>query len=105
MGRLRLARESCGSGAVTALAAAPGVAADRFAVTGCSKRGSATWIAAGADNRIVEAYPTYWNAGNTEQWLELKAERWGLDYQPKPDAKTIGPAWITTRQPSDNAYG
>ena len=86
------------SRAATALAHTPGVEADRFVVTGCSKRGAAAWIAAGADERIVGAYPTCWNAGNTEAWLELKAERWGLDYQPRPDAKTIGPAWITTRE-------
>ena len=88
--------------AVTALSAVEGVEADRFVVTGCSKRGAAAWIAAGADERIRGAYPTCWNAGNTEAWLALKAERWGLDYQPRPDAKTIGPAWVTTREQIEN---
>ena len=84
--------------AVTALAATPGVEAGRFVVTGCSKRGGASWIATAADDRIAGAFPTCWNAGNTADWIRLKADRWGLDYQPNPGSGTIAPAFITTRQ-------
>ncbi len=84
--------------AVTALAAVPGVEAERFVVTGCSKRGAASWIAAATDERIAGAFPACWNSGNVPEWLSLKARRWGLDYQPRPDAGTMAPAFITTRQ-------
>lgn len=84
--------------AATALAATPGVQAERFVVTGCSKRGMASWIATAADERIVGSFPTCWNVGNTVGWVKLKADRWGLDYQPKRDSKTIAPAFVTTRQ-------
>lgn len=39
-----------------------------------------------------------WGGGNTEAFLAHKVERWGMDYQPRPDAKTIAPAFVTTRQ-------
>jgi hypothetical protein len=66
--------------AVTAMQAVPGVKAERFLVTGGSKRGVASWIAAGADDRIVAAYPEAWNMANFEAALKLRAERLGLDY-------------------------
>lgn len=84
--------------AVTALGAVEGSPVERAVVTGCSKRGAASWIAVGFDDRIVGAYPACWNCGNTLDWLQLKAERWGLDYQPKANATTMAPAFITTRQ-------
>ncbi|MCC7409620.1 MAG: hypothetical protein IT442_16265 [Phycisphaeraceae bacterium] len=84
--------------AVTAAEQVPGFDAERFVVTGCSKRGAAAWIAAAVDDRIVGAMPTCWGSGNVEAFLEHKAQRWGLDYQPRPDAKTIAPAFVSTRQ-------
>jgi len=84
--------------AVTAAQALPEIQAERFVVTGCSKRGAASWIAAAADDRIIGAYPTCWNAGNGQEFIQLKAERWGLDYQPRSDGNTMAPAFITTQQ-------
>lgn len=80
--------------AVTAMQAVPGVKAERFVVTGGSKRGMASWIAAAADDRIVGAYPGAWNMANFEASLKLRAERQGLDYGKGGD----GPATATPRQ-------
>jgi PhoPQ-activated pathogenicity-related protein len=66
--------------AVTAMQAVPGVRAERFLVTGGSKRGVACWIAAAADDRIVAAYPEAWHMANFEAALRLRAERLGPDY-------------------------
>jgi PhoPQ-activated pathogenicity-related protein len=66
--------------AITAMQAVPGVEATRFVVTGGSKRGIASWVAAGADDRIIGAYPEAWNLANFEASLRLEAERLGLDY-------------------------
>ena len=66
--------------AITAMQAVPGVEATRFVVTGGSKRGVASWVAAGADDRIVGAYPEAWNLANFEAQLQLEAERLGPDY-------------------------
>ncbi|MFG0297851.1 MAG: PhoPQ-activated protein PqaA family protein, partial [Maioricimonas sp. JB045] len=43
---------------ITAAQAVPGFDADRFVVTGGSKRGLACWIATAVDDRIVGAFPT-----------------------------------------------
>src|SRR5215471_4724124 len=59
--------------AVTAMQADPGVKADRFLITGGSKRGMASWIAVAADDRIVGAYPGAWNMANFEASLRLRA--------------------------------
>jgi PhoPQ-activated pathogenicity-related protein len=80
--------------AVTAMQAVPGVKAERFVVTGGSKRGMASWIAAAADDRIVGAYPGAWNMANFEAALRLRAERQGLDYGKGGE----GPAAATPRQ-------
>lgn len=71
---------------ITAMQAVPGVQAERFVVTGGSKRGMASWIAAGADDRIVGAYPTAWNMANFEAELRLMAERYGPEYGRGGDA-------------------
>lgn len=84
--------------AVTAATAIPEMQAKRFVVTGGSKRGAASWIAAGADDRIIGAFPMSWNAGNISAFLELKARRWGLDYQPRKNPGTVAPAFVTTRE-------
>jgi PhoPQ-activated pathogenicity-related protein len=60
--------------------AVPGVRAERFLVTGGSKRGMGSWVAVGADDRIVAAYPEAWNMANFEAALHLRAERLGPDY-------------------------
>jgi PhoPQ-activated pathogenicity-related protein len=80
--------------AVTAMQAVPGVKAERFVITGGSKRGMASWIAAAADDRIVGAYPGAWNMANFEASLRLRAERQGLDYAKGGE----GPAASTPRQ-------
>ena len=85
----------------TALAAV--AEADRFVVSGCSKRGEASWIAVNADARFAGAFPTCWNAGNVEEWVQLKAERWGLDFEPRPGADTIAPASLSTRRQMEHA--
>ncbi len=84
--------------AVTAATAIPEMQAERFVVTGGSKRGAASWIAAGADERIIGAFPMSWNAGNFRAFLQLKARRWGLDYQPRKNSDTVAPAFVTTRE-------
>jgi hypothetical protein len=80
--------------AVTAMQTVPGVKAERFVVTGGSKRGMASWVAAAADDRIVAAYPGAWNMANFEASLRLRAERQGPDYGKGGD----GPAAVTPRQ-------
>jgi PhoPQ-activated pathogenicity-related protein len=66
--------------AITAMQAVPGIGATRFIVTGGSKRGVASWVAAAADDRIVGAYPEAWNMANFEAALKLQVERLGPDY-------------------------
>jgi PhoPQ-activated pathogenicity-related protein len=93
--------------AITAAQQIPEFSADRFVVTGCSKRGAASWISSAADDRVVGAFPTCWNFGNFDDFLQLKAERWGMDYRPrlvdpnmvssiKNTETTNAPAFITT---------
>lgn len=89
--------------AVTAAASIKEMNATKFLVSGCSKRGVATWIAAAVDDRIVGAVARCWHAGNSEAWVKHKAERWGLDYQPKKGAGvrnrgTVAPAFVTTAE-------
>lgn len=87
----------------TALEAVVGSPVDRVVVTGCSKRGGASWIAAAFDDRIVGAFPTCGVGGGARDMLRLKAERWGLDYQPPGGRgtagqdETIAPAFVSTR--------
>ena len=89
---------------VTALQAVVEAPVERVVVSGCSKRGGAAWIAAAFDERIVGAFPTCMVGGNAEAVLRLKAERWGLDYQPPSGAgtaaedETIAPAFVSTRR-------
>jgi PhoPQ-activated pathogenicity-related protein len=66
---------------VTAMQAVPGVQADRFVITGGSKRGVASWIAAAADDRIAGAFPGAWNLANFEAVLKLQVERYGPESQ------------------------
>jgi PhoPQ-activated pathogenicity-related protein len=95
--------------AITAAQQVPGFEAERFVVTGCSKRGMASWISSAADERVVGAFPTCWNAGNFAEFFQLKAERWGLDHSPKLQPGEMGevaknvkitnaPAFLTPRQ-------
>jgi PhoPQ-activated pathogenicity-related protein len=90
--------------AATALASIREAGAERFVVSGCSKRGEASWIAVNADDRVAGAYPTCWNAGNVLEWTELKAQRWGLDYEPRPNSGTIAPASLSTRAQREHAH-
>ena len=89
--------------AATAFQAAKQVPVDRFVITGGSKRGEASWIAAAVDDRIAGAYPTSWNAGNMEKWLALKAERWGMDHAARQN--TIAPASVSTRTQMEQLLG
>ena len=85
--------------AVTAaqtLAARKGYDIQRVVVTGHSKRGVASWIAAAVDDRIVGAMPSGWLAGNAFAFLEHKLMMWGPEYMPTGDPK--GPAYVTTAE-------
>ena len=93
--------------AITAMQAVPGVRAERFVVTGSSKRGMATWIAAGADDRIVGAFPVAWNMANFEAALRLQAERLGTDYDrggDGPAAKSPGSRLAALATPRGKEY-
>ncbi|MEW4529447.1 PhoPQ-activated protein PqaA family protein [Maioricimonas sp. JC845] len=83
---------------ITAAQAVPGFDADRFVVTGGSKRGLACWIATAVDDRIVGAFPTNWNAGNLTEWIRNKIRRWGNDYQPNAKRQLEGPAFVSSEE-------
>lgn len=83
---------------VTVLTETTGGRVRRAMVTGCSKRGAASYIAAAADRRVVGAYPTCTMPGNAEEVLLLKAARWGSDYQPEDSESTNAPAFVSTRR-------
>ncbi len=93
--------------AVTAMQAVPGVQADRFVITGGSKRAMASWVAAAADDRIVGAYPGAWNFANFEASLRLQVERYGPDYKKGgegPASESPGRRLATLSTPRSKEY-
>ena len=90
---------------VTVLASLPETQVREAVVTGCSKRGMASWIAVAADRRVIGAFPTCWNTGNYDKTGKLLLDRFGGDYQPgrdkdskTPHRATKAPAFVTVRE-------
>jgi PhoPQ-activated pathogenicity-related protein len=79
---------------VTLMASLPETRVTEAVVTGCSKRGMASWIAAAADRRVVGAYPTCWNTGDFRETAKLLLGRLGSDYQ-QGEAGTKAPAFVS----------